>query len=79
MLAGEIGSSANIVRSCPDEWKQRDGAGVACITHRYTVKTTMSAAPAYGGHLTGPPVRHSHARHGCARLPLHDRAPDRLP
>src|ERR1700722_13036481 len=28
-------------------------------------------------HLTDPPVRCSHARRGCARLPWHDRAPDR--
>jgi hypothetical protein len=36
MFSGEIGSflAANIVRSCPDDWKQQDGAALARITHR---------------------------------------------
>jgi hypothetical protein len=27
-------AAANIVRSCPDDWKQGDGAALACMTHR---------------------------------------------
>jgi hypothetical protein len=27
-------ATANIVRGCPDDWKQGDGAALACMTHR---------------------------------------------
>jgi hypothetical protein len=27
-------AAANIVRSCPDDWKLGDGAALACMTHR---------------------------------------------
>jgi len=27
-------AAANIVLGCPDDWKQRDGAALACMTHR---------------------------------------------
>jgi hypothetical protein len=27
-------AAANIVRSCPDDWKLGDGAAFACMTHR---------------------------------------------
>jgi hypothetical protein len=27
-------AAVHIVRSCPEEWKQGDGAALACMTHR---------------------------------------------
>jgi hypothetical protein len=36
MFSGEIGSfaAATIVRSCPGDWKQGDGAPLACMTRQ---------------------------------------------
>jgi hypothetical protein len=46
-------AAANMVRSCPDDWKQGDGAALACLTHRSnTIKTTFAAHLSWAGSLS---------------------------